>query len=286
MKKTPFKITFIGTGGIMPHKKRLFPFMMVELDQKLLFMDMGEGSQRALLRLSTKLIIPDYIFISHYHLDHFYGLYPFLKTLEMVGVKKKIKIFLPEDVQRERYLRDLLILNLNLEIITGNLPYVEDRISFNFFETKHTYDSRGIFVKISERRNYTREILLKLRGPLLSKLKKNKELLFEDKKYRYQEVTEVTEEELSLVYTSDTSQMKLPTSDYLIHQCTYLEGEQNTAKDKKHTCLTTLKDSLVGINYRKIFLVHLHPKRNIYPELPIGWSWPTPYEVIDLNEDS
>jgi len=282
--KTPFNVTFIGTGGVMPHRKRLFPFMIVNLKQKILFLDFGEGSQRAMLKLKLSLIIPDFIFISHYHLDHFHGLLPYLKTLEMMGITKKIKIFLPEVQERELFENQLLKLVLNIELKIGNDSYQEEGVSFLFFKTKHTRDSRGVLIKIAERRTYLPEIIRKLKGPALRQLKDKKKIVIDNFEYNYETSSEVLEKEHSLVYTSDTSPLSLPISEYIIHECTYLEGEEKTALKKRHSCLTDILLKLK--DYKKIFLVHLHPKYNIYPSLPVSWKWPLPYEFADLNEDT
>jgi ribonuclease Z len=283
MLKIPFNLTFIGTGGIMPNKYRNFPCFLVNIASKKIFLDFGQGSQKALLSLSSSLILPDYFFISHYHLDHYYGLYSYLKTLELSGVTKKMKILLPQGNKSfEKKLREI---KLDLDLITSEDSIEDEFFKLVFFKTDHLDSSRGLTVIKKERRKYTKQLVSEIEGKLLAKIRENKILVHNGVSYNYSELTEVVESEISLTYTSDTRPIDLVQTNYLIHECTYLADEESTAREKQHTSITELLNKDLS-SYHRVFLVHLHPRYRFFPKLKDNMYAPRDYEVFDLNENT
>lgn len=69
------KITFLGTGSIIPSLKgklrRSYSAILIEIrNQKLLF-DIGPGTLNKMQSLGIDTqIYPDYLFLTHYHIDH------------------------------------------------------------------------------------------------------------------------------------------------------------------------------------------------------------------------
>jgi len=69
------KITFIGTaGGAMVTESRSSPSILINND---LLLDCGEGCTQKLLQLKTLDTI-NTICITHFHIDHYWGLFPLL----------------------------------------------------------------------------------------------------------------------------------------------------------------------------------------------------------------
>jgi len=69
------KITFIGTaGGAMMTESRSAPSILINND---LLLDCGEGCTQKLLQLKTLDTI-NTICITHFHMDHYWGLFPLL----------------------------------------------------------------------------------------------------------------------------------------------------------------------------------------------------------------
>ena len=102
------KIVFLGTSAMVPTAKRNHPAVLMINNGDYLLFDCGEGTQRqmAKARLSTAKI--DYIFITHWHADHWAGLIGLMQTMNMEGRKKPLYIHGPE---AERFIGDLLDLD-------------------------------------------------------------------------------------------------------------------------------------------------------------------------------
>jgi ribonuclease BN (tRNA processing enzyme) len=288
MNSRIFSVDFVGTGGVHPSFfNRELPFMVLKMMDKVIFLDMGEGSQKKLFERYKKIIIPDYIFVSHYHLDHCYGIIPFLKTLDLLNHPKEITLLLPSYLHNNFYnfLEKELPTKLNLKIIFGENSFSENGLNFSFFKTNHNVESRGIKILMDERRKYNLMKIKNLSGIELSKIKNEGQITKEGITYKYGQLTDIVEPEKSIIYTGDTRPMlnKLPISDYLIHESTYVEGEEKVAVLKKHTCFTELlRDKEQYRKYSKVFLVHLHPKIKNLPTDNF-FKFPSTCEFIDLT---
>lgn len=105
------KITFLGTGTIIPNVKqpflRSYSSILIEIDNKKLLFDIGPGtlSKMQSLGINTQ-IYPDYVFITHYHIDHCLDYIPLVKSRHFnqktckVEEGKKITVFGPPGLKR------------------------------------------------------------------------------------------------------------------------------------------------------------------------------------------
>ena len=100
------KITFLGTGTIVPSINQQFPrsysSILIDIDKKKLLFDIGPGtlSKMQYLGINTQ-IYPDYVFITHYHIDHCIDYIPLVKSRCIdqetyhIGQGKKLTVFGP-----------------------------------------------------------------------------------------------------------------------------------------------------------------------------------------------
>ena len=73
------KITFLGTGSIVPTKKRSYSGLLIDVGDKLLF-DCGPAVLEKLTRIDQSISDIKHIFITHYHLDHISDMFPFIMS--------------------------------------------------------------------------------------------------------------------------------------------------------------------------------------------------------------
>ena len=75
------KLTFLGTGCMVPTKERNVQGIFLKYKNKGLLFDCGEGTQRQMNLAGIKRTDISHIFISHWHGDHVFGLPGVISTL-------------------------------------------------------------------------------------------------------------------------------------------------------------------------------------------------------------
>jgi ribonuclease Z len=87
-------VVFLGTGGSVPTARRATACLLARVGGERLLFDCGEGSQRQMQR-SVGLVQVDEIYITHYHADHYLGVPGLLKTYDLQGRERPLRIVGP-----------------------------------------------------------------------------------------------------------------------------------------------------------------------------------------------
>lgn len=118
-----FQLTILGTGSATPVLSRNPTAHHLQIEQEGYLIDCGEGTQSQLLRYKIRTTKLKYIFITHLHGDHFFGLIGLLSTLNMHRRIEDLWLFGPKGLT---------------EIITLQLKYSDTRLNFkiHFKETQ------------------------------------------------------------------------------------------------------------------------------------------------------
>ncbi len=90
------KFILLGTGSGMPELDKNQSSLYVNVNEKHLLFDCGEGVSKQLLKHHLDNNVLDAIFISHYHPDHISGLFMLLQMLKLQKREKPLQLFLPE----------------------------------------------------------------------------------------------------------------------------------------------------------------------------------------------
>ena len=90
-----FEVTILGSSSATPVYNRNPTAQLLNCNEKFYLIDCGEGTQQQLIRYGFKASKIDYVFISHLHGDHYFGLIGLLSSLHLNGRIKPIKIFAP-----------------------------------------------------------------------------------------------------------------------------------------------------------------------------------------------
>lgn len=94
-----FEVTILGSSSATPVYNRNPTSQLLNCNEKFYLIDCGEGTQQQLIKYGYKASKIDYVFISHLHGDHYFGLIGLLSSLHLNGRVKPIKIFAPEPLQ-------------------------------------------------------------------------------------------------------------------------------------------------------------------------------------------
>jgi ribonuclease Z len=90
-----FEVTILGSSSATPVYNRNPTAQLLNCNEKFYLIDCGEGTQQQLMKFGFKASKIDYVFISHLHGDHYFGLIGLLSSLHLNGRIKPMKIFAP-----------------------------------------------------------------------------------------------------------------------------------------------------------------------------------------------
>ncbi len=90
-------VHFLGTAGALPTPQRNLPCIMVRRGSDTLLFDCGEGAQQQMMRARTGFTV-NAIFITHWHADHFLGVFGLAQTLSFMGREEPLTIYGPPGV--------------------------------------------------------------------------------------------------------------------------------------------------------------------------------------------
>lgn len=136
-------VTILGNNSALPAFDRHPTCQVVTLDDQLFLVDCGEGAQVQLSRYRIRWGRINYIFISHLHGDHYFGLPGLINSMGLLNREHELHLFAPAALQ--------IILQLQLEAANTVLPYrlhfhpldregeivVTDRFRVCCFQTRH-----------------------------------------------------------------------------------------------------------------------------------------------------
>lgn len=156
MKK--FKLTILGSGTMMPTKKKHPPGYLLEVDNKKILLDIGPTTISRLIDMEIELDSIDILFISHYHTDHFADFLPFVharmnKDMRNKKEHKRLMIFGPKDI-KDKYLKLRKIFwpeqneDYPLDFYEDIYELTIGNVQFQTFEVKHVPWFQSVGIKI------------------------------------------------------------------------------------------------------------------------------------------
>ena len=88
-----FKLTVLGCGSAIPILKSNPTSQLLNINERFLLIDCGEGTQIQLRRYNINFQRINHIFISHLHGDHYFGLIGLLTSMHLLGRNKDLHIY-------------------------------------------------------------------------------------------------------------------------------------------------------------------------------------------------
>ncbi len=226
------RITFLGTSGSTPTKKRNLPAVALEYKGDTLLLDCGEGTQRQMMRFGVNMSRVKCIFISHMHGDHFFGIAGFLRSLGLNGRKEDLDIFVPKGYKKvmNGFIGadvHLIGYRINIHDVKAGKVYDGGNYTVSAFKLLHSVPTYGYIFKENDSFNFIKEKCkeLGLKGTMYGQLAKKRKMRIAGKMVRLEEVTR-TKPGRKVVYASDTrpastTRQLSKGADLLIHEATY-----------------------------------------------------------------
>jgi ribonuclease Z len=289
-----FSLTILGSGAAVPTKKRNPTSQLLNIRNKLILIDCGEGTQLQLTRFGIPIQKISHIFISHMHGDHYYGLPGLLSKFQLLGRERKLDLYGPPGVKE--------VLEVNFRHSNTKLAYPLDFHSLNFEAGReicsneqftvstipllHSVPTNGfLFREQPLKRNIRKDFVRKYKIPVpeFENIKSGEDYVDEKGKVHFNEdITHRPAKPRSYAYCTDTAYSEsipglIKGSDLLYHEATFDEKLKDTAHKKLHATAKQAAEIAKRAEAKKLLIGHFSARykevdllvrqaREIFPE--------------------
>jgi ribonuclease Z len=274
-------VYFLGTAGALPTPLRNPPCIMIRRGSDTLLFDCGEGAQQQMMRSRCGFVV-NAVFISHWHADHFLGLFGLVQTMSFNGRTEPLTIYGPEWVHEcVTILRQVARFNLKFTLESVELEHGSwvrfDGYTVTAFAAKHGLPALGYVLEEDPRPGrFNRERAIGLGvppGPLFGRLQRGEAIHLvsgdEAREIRPEQVMGTSRPGRKIVYTGDTRANYMSireiasNADILIHDATYDESEAERGAEFYHATAAQAGEAATALNARILVLVHTSSR---YPD--------------------
>lgn len=274
------RVTFLGTSAAIPTTARNPSGIFINREGDQLLFDVGEGTQRQMMRYGTGFGISD-VFLTHLHGDHVLGLAGLLQTWDFTNRTDALTIHAPGGTlgRLEEFLFSLGArpsYAVDLAAVTGGTTVLErEEYSVRAVATDHDTRSVGYVLAEDDRKGrFDRERAEELGvpvGPKFSTLHGGEPVTLEDGTVvRPDQVVGEPRPGRTVVYTGDTR----PTAavieaaqgaDLLIHDATFASDHAERARETAHATAREAGDVAAAAGVLSLVLTHISSR---YPGDP------------------
>jgi ribonuclease Z len=276
------KVTILGNNSALPAFGRHPSCQIVSVYGEDLMLDCGEGTQMQMHRYGLRWRNLGYIFISHLHGDHYFGLPGLINSMNLLSRTAPLHVFGPPAL--EGILQQILdvadtVLCFPYEFhpLPEGSALLVDTPSFSVtcFPVEHRISCHGFVV---ERKTRGRKILPDRCGDygvpstFFDRLKQGEDYVTpEGMVVKNEWVTEAGPSPRRYAYCADTlfTESFLPYVtgvDTLYHECTYLDADAEKAAARFHTTARQAAQLARMANAKQLLLGHFSSKyRDLEP---------------------
>jgi ribonuclease Z len=274
MSGETLQVYFLGTAGALPTTQRNPPCIMIRRGSDTLLFDCGEGAQQQMMRARCGFTV-NAIFITHWHADHFLGIFGLVQTMSFNGRTDPLTIYGPEWVHEfVSILKTVARFNLKFPIESvelANGSWVRfDGYTITTFAVLHGMPALGYILEEDPRPGrFNREQAIALGvppGPLFGRLQRGDTIRIgngdENREVRPDQVLGQVRPGRKIVYTGDTRAVHprimdiAQDADLLIHDATYDESEANRGAEFYHATARQAGEAASALRTRTLVLIH------------------------------
>lgn len=275
------QVYFLGTAGALPTTQRNPPCILIRHGSDTLLFDCGEGAQQQMMRARCGFTVSA-IFVTHWHADHFLGIFGLVQTMSFNGRTDPLIIYGPEWVcEFVSILKTVARFNLKFPLDAVELKdgsWVRfDGYTITAFAVSHGIPALGYILEEDTRPGrFNREQAIALGvppGPLFGRLQRGETIRIGNGDQgcvvRPDQVMGPARHGRKIVYTGDTRAIhsrimdiaKEP--DLLIHDATYDESEADHSIEFYHTTARQAGEAASALQARTLVLIHTSSR---YPD--------------------
>lgn len=268
-----FDITILGSNSAIFNHGRHPTSQVVNINNAHFLVDCGEGTQERLHENKIKWFKIDYIFISHLHGDHYYGLIGLLTTFSLLKRTSKLTIFAPKELKKiidTQFKASNTRLNYELKFVATKddakklILDIPECLVYSI-PLKHKLPTTGfLFTEKNEARLLDLE---KLKKYSIAKtdyklLKQGLDINDKNgKRVKNSAVTIKGNTPRSYAFCSDTMYhlplvKDIKNADLLYHEATFLHEDLQRAKETTHSTALQAAQIAKKVNAKKLLLGH------------------------------
>jgi ribonuclease Z len=268
-------VTILGNNSALPAFGRHPTAQVLTMKDQLMLIDCGEGTQMQLSRYKIRISKINYIFISHLHGDHYFGLIGFLTSMGLLNRKHELVIMCPHGLPE--------IIQLQLSAVGIALPYpiqyilleqpgilVETR-SFTIacFPVEHRISCWGCLVrekKMPRKIDREKVLLHQIPAAFYEQLQKGYDYTTANGAYISNDsVTIAASPAVSYAYSSDTRFLpelaaQIQSVTLLYHESTYLHELKDRAYDRYHSTAQQAATIATLARVKRLLIGHFSSK--------------------------
>lgn len=270
-------LTILGTAASAPTEHRGLPGILVRAGGDQILFDCGEGTQRQLMR-NGGLPDLDAIYLTHYHLDHWFGLVGIVKSFDLRERDKPLTIYGPEGLHERMKLVRALSGRVGYEIILREYRgrFTDDAVQYDGYQVapffvNHRKLCFGLAVIEDNqpgRMDAAKASELGVKGAQFGQLASGMVITTDKGLVAPSDVIGPPREGRKIVYSGDTRpclNMRVMAfgADVLIHEATFLDRESARAHTTGHT---TARDAVTlarNAKARMTLLTHLSSRYSV-----------------------
>ena len=270
-----FGVTILGCNSAIPTDWRRPTSQAVYIDDQVLLLDCGEGTQMQINLYKIKKSKIRHIFISHLHGDHYFGLIGLLNTMALIGRKEDLHLYAPEPL--------FPLIDLQMKLADSSFPYTlhrhalkeegqilaEPGFTVNCFKVIHRIECWGFFIQQKQKlKKLNVEAAQQYNIPttFYYNLKKGEDYIKEKGEIIKNElVTFPPRPPKTYAYCADTlfTDSFLPhiqNATLLYHESTYLKDMEEKAYNRFHSTAEQAAKIAVKSNAKRLLIGHYSSK--------------------------
>lgn len=266
------RVTFLGTAGAVPTVQRNTAAVHVNRDGDHLLFDVGEGTQRQMMRYGTGFSVST-VFLSHLHGDHVLGLPGLLQTWGFNDRTDPLTIVAPAGTAPDVWaVLDALDTDPAFpvhveEVAPGDVAVQEEEYAVRAIPADHDAEAVGYVVDEADRKGrFDRDRAEELGVPVGSKFSK----LHDGEPVELDDGTVVDPDQVvgdprpgrTMVYTGDTRPLESTIeaadgADLLVHDSTFAAEESTRARQTAHSTAREAGEVADRAGVTRLALVHI-----------------------------
>jgi len=248
------KLVYLGTSGAMPTIKRGLSSTVLVLDKEYIMVDCGEGTTRQFLKSNLKWNKPMTILITHMHSDHVMGLFGLLQSMDLMGRSAKVDIYGVRGIEAFTYSVNRAVnfkfgFDLNIHELRAGSTITYKGFNVKTCKSKHQVPSLAYRIELPDKEGMldidtALQLGVPKNSPLLGKLKRGEDVEIVTKKgmktVHSKDVVGKPTKGFVICFSGDTRPTEelgefYKDADYLTHESTFQEDEQELAMKTKHS---------------------------------------------------